>query len=282
MAASGFKHRAKRRHTELRTNHHQGGQSLHPKGLSSYARPHPMGSLWPTSTGLSYGRSSRSFCVIPARVHPNALIGQHHRFIYGVESPVLIHLHMKPCRVFPAESSILGSHRCKPFGKAISLTRLTTLGLKKPYKIKMGQDNLKDRAKGNIYTSKAPEDDESHQMISSLFLGPHAENYEYFKSNIIAILETTRDARLNYFPEDGVRKPIRLVMNHRVVCRRLLLTASNAYCFSPLSCGIFSFPFGWLNVSYCSRSLVSKFKRQRPLASTPTKSEKLSKKLRSC
>ncbi|CAL8576840.1 hypothetical protein XPA_002706 [Xanthoria parietina] len=67
----------------------------------------------------------------------------------------------------------------------------------------MGQDNLKDRAKGNIYTSKAPEDDESHQMISSLFLGPHAENYEYFKSNIIAILETTRDARLNYFPEDG-------------------------------------------------------------------------------
>ncbi|KAI4260572.1 MAG: hypothetical protein L6R42_004003, partial [Xanthoria sp. 1 TBL-2021] len=67
----------------------------------------------------------------------------------------------------------------------------------------MGQDNLKDRADGNIYTSKAPEDDESHQMISSLFLGPHAENYEYFKSNIIAILEATRDARLNYFPEDG-------------------------------------------------------------------------------
>ncbi|KAL8946948.1 MAG: hypothetical protein Q9222_006720 [Ikaeria aurantiellina] len=56
---------------------------------------------------------------------------------------------------------------------------------------------------GNLYTTKAPEDDESHQIISSLFLGPHAENYEYFKDNVIAILEATRDARLRYFPEDG-------------------------------------------------------------------------------
>ncbi|KAL8834411.1 MAG: hypothetical protein Q9176_007498 [Flavoplaca citrina] len=67
----------------------------------------------------------------------------------------------------------------------------------------MGQDKPKNRPNGNLYTSKAPEDDESHQMISSLFLGPHAENYEYFKSNIIAILEATRNARLNYFPDDG-------------------------------------------------------------------------------
>ncbi|KAL8729997.1 MAG: hypothetical protein Q9166_004320 [cf. Caloplaca sp. 2 TL-2023] len=67
----------------------------------------------------------------------------------------------------------------------------------------MGQDKPKNQPNGNLYTTKAPEDDESHQMISSLFLGPHAENYEYFKSNIIAILEATRDARLNYFPEDG-------------------------------------------------------------------------------
>ncbi|KAL8967294.1 MAG: hypothetical protein Q9183_002988 [Haloplaca sp. 2 TL-2023] len=57
--------------------------------------------------------------------------------------------------------------------------------------------------KSNFYTSKPPEDDKSHQMISSLFLGPHAENYEYFKSNIITILEATRDARHNYYPEDG-------------------------------------------------------------------------------
>lgn len=61
----------------------------------------------------------------------------------------------------------------------------------------------KDIPNGVSYTTKNSEDDESHQMISSLFLGPHAENYEYFKSNIIAILEHTRDARLNYFPEDG-------------------------------------------------------------------------------
>ncbi|KAL8926496.1 MAG: hypothetical protein Q9172_001746 [Xanthocarpia lactea] len=67
----------------------------------------------------------------------------------------------------------------------------------------MAQDKAKDRTDGNAYTSKNSEDDESHQMISSLFLGPHAENYEYFKSNIITILEATRDARLNYFPEDG-------------------------------------------------------------------------------
>ncbi|KAL8918120.1 MAG: hypothetical protein Q9208_007562 [Pyrenodesmia sp. 3 TL-2023] len=64
-------------------------------------------------------------------------------------------------------------------------------------------ETQKSQPNGNLYTSKAPEDDESHQMISSLFLGPHAENYEYFKSNINAILEYTRDARLNYFPEDG-------------------------------------------------------------------------------
>ena len=82
---------------------------------------------------------------------------------------------------------------------------LTTLGLNKAFRLKMGQDKPKNPPNGNLYTSKAPEDDESHQMISSLFLGPHAENYEYFKSNIIAILEATRDARQNYFPDDGVR-----------------------------------------------------------------------------
>ncbi|KAL8801326.1 MAG: hypothetical protein Q9182_004532 [Xanthomendoza sp. 2 TL-2023] len=67
----------------------------------------------------------------------------------------------------------------------------------------MGEKTSKDQRKRNLYTTKAPEDDESHQMISSLFMGPHAENYEYFKRNIITILEATRDARLNYFPDDG-------------------------------------------------------------------------------
>ncbi|KAL8682657.1 MAG: hypothetical protein Q9186_001344 [Xanthomendoza sp. 1 TL-2023] len=73
----------------------------------------------------------------------------------------------------------------------------------KPFSFKMGEKTSKKRPNGNMYTTKAPEDDESHQMISSLFLGPHAENYEYFKRNIITILETTRDARLKYYPDDG-------------------------------------------------------------------------------
>ncbi|KAL8700487.1 MAG: hypothetical protein Q9224_000946 [Gallowayella concinna] len=67
----------------------------------------------------------------------------------------------------------------------------------------MGEKTSKNQPNGNMYTTKAPEDDESHQMISSLFLGPHAENYEYFKRNIIKILETTRDARMKYYPDDG-------------------------------------------------------------------------------
>ncbi|KAL8803495.1 MAG: hypothetical protein Q9200_006186 [Gallowayella weberi] len=81
----------------------------------------------------------------------------------------------------------------------------------KPFSIKMGEKTSKHQPNGNLYTTKAPEDDESHQMISSLFLGPHAENYEYFKRNIITILEATRDARLKYFPEDGVSQAFRVV-----------------------------------------------------------------------
>lgn len=56
----------------------------------------------------------------------------------------------------------------------------------------------------HIYNDVAPEEDESHQAISSYFLGPRAENYEYFKKNILEILEGQRDARLDYFPRDGV------------------------------------------------------------------------------
>ena len=57
----------------------------------------------------------------------------------------------------------------------------------------------------HIYNDVAPEDDESHQQISSYFLGPKAENYEFFKRNILTILEGQKDARLDYFPKDGVR-----------------------------------------------------------------------------
>ncbi|KAH8880843.1 PLP-dependent transferase, partial [Thozetella sp. PMI_491] len=45
--------------------------------------------------------------------------------------------------------------------------------------------------------------DVSHQIISSHFIGPQAENLSYFKRNIHTILEELRLARNNYFPEDG-------------------------------------------------------------------------------
>lgn len=47
--------------------------------------------------------------------------------------------------------------------------------------------------------------DVSHQVISSYFIGPQAENLPYFKENIHIILEELEKARHNYFPEDGVR-----------------------------------------------------------------------------
>lgn len=56
----------------------------------------------------------------------------------------------------------------------------------------------------SIYNDVAPEEDESHQIISSYFLGPKAENYEFFKKNIMEILDGQKDARLDYFPRDGV------------------------------------------------------------------------------
>ncbi|KAF6815192.1 hypothetical protein CSOJ01_03644 [Colletotrichum sojae] len=46
-------------------------------------------------------------------------------------------------------------------------------------------------------------EDESHQIISSYFIGPQAENLPYFKENIDIILDELKSARVNYFPEDG-------------------------------------------------------------------------------
>ena len=60
----------------------------------------------------------------------------------------------------------------------------------------------------SVYHSKPAEEDVSHQKISSHFLGPRAENYELFKSNILAILEEHQDSRLDYFPSDGVSVPM--------------------------------------------------------------------------
>lgn len=46
--------------------------------------------------------------------------------------------------------------------------------------------------------------DVSHQAISAYFIGPQAENLDLFRQNIDTILDEIRDARLKYFPEDGV------------------------------------------------------------------------------
>ena len=62
-------------------------------------------------------------------------------------------------------------------------------------------------SKYNTKHSKV-EGDASHQAISSYFLGPRAENFEYLRSNILTILEEQRETRLDYFPEDGVSDPI--------------------------------------------------------------------------
>lgn len=46
--------------------------------------------------------------------------------------------------------------------------------------------------------------DVSHQIISSYFIGPQAENLSYFEDNIHTVLEELRLARNKYYPEDGV------------------------------------------------------------------------------
>lgn len=58
--------------------------------------------------------------------------------------------------------------------------------------------------KNTPYNTKAAVEDVSHQIISSYFIGPQAENLPYFKENIDIILEELKDARQNYFKDDGV------------------------------------------------------------------------------
>ena len=59
---------------------------------------------------------------------------------------------------------------------------------------------------GNVYTDKSGEEDISHEAISSWFLGPRAENLQYLKENVLAILDGQAAARSNYADkyEDGV------------------------------------------------------------------------------
>ncbi|TGJ78751.1 hypothetical protein E0Z10_g10012 [Xylaria hypoxylon] len=61
----------------------------------------------------------------------------------------------------------------------------------------------KNVAKNTAYNSTATHEDVSHQVISSYFIGPQAENLPYFKENIHIILEELEKARKNYFPQDG-------------------------------------------------------------------------------
>lgn len=63
----------------------------------------------------------------------------------------------------------------------------------------------KREAKNTAYNCTATHEDVSHQVISSYFIGPQAENLPYFKDNINIILEELQKARNNYFPQDGVR-----------------------------------------------------------------------------
>ncbi|TEA15040.1 Aspartate 1-decarboxylase [Colletotrichum sidae] len=58
-------------------------------------------------------------------------------------------------------------------------------------------------AKNTAYNTKVTHEDESHQIISSYFIGPQAENLPYFKENINIILEELELARKNYYPQDG-------------------------------------------------------------------------------
>lgn len=65
-------------------------------------------------------------------------------------------------------------------------------------------DMAQNGRKNTAYNSTATYEDVSHQVISSYFIGPQAENLPYFKQNIDIILEELEKARKNYFPEDGV------------------------------------------------------------------------------
>ena len=51
---------------------------------------------------------------------------------------------------------------------------------------------------------RATAEDETHQAISSWFIGPQCENLPFFRNNIKIILDELEKARGAYFPEDGV------------------------------------------------------------------------------
>jgi hypothetical protein len=66
------------------------------------------------------------------------------------------------------------------------------------------QESLRQETETNAWRANGDVGDISHQIISSYFIGPQAENLDYFKANIHNILEELRNGRLNYYPQDGV------------------------------------------------------------------------------
>jgi len=93
-------------------------------------------------------------------------------------------------------------HACQP---GVPLYQVTShLDLLKPALISQRLRPIMTSDSENVYTDKSSHEDVSHQIISSYFLGPQAENLQFFKDNIATILEEQQDARLNYFPQDGV------------------------------------------------------------------------------
>ncbi|VUC26346.1 unnamed protein product [Clonostachys rosea] len=62
---------------------------------------------------------------------------------------------------------------------------------------------VKQETETNVWRANGDVGDISHQIISSYFIGPQAENLDYFEANIHTILEELRNGRTNYYPQDG-------------------------------------------------------------------------------
>ena len=84
----------------------------------------------------------------------------------------------------------------------------------------------------STYNQIDPVDDESHQIISSYFLGPKAENYDFFQKRLSDIFEAQRDARLDYFPKDGkfITQEVQSSAAYRGSARKMTNAVREASC----------------------------------------------------
>jgi hypothetical protein len=55
--------------------------------------------------------------------------------------------------------------------------------------------------------ASSDEDNAQHQAVGAWFLGPQAENFDWFKSCINSVIDEQRRARTSYYPTDGVLSP---------------------------------------------------------------------------